>query len=303
MNINNDINQQILVLLEDLAALGNISDPRGLSTVEANLVTLTLDPKRVLLNFKSRPFNYKYLAGELGWYIDKDTSVENIGRFSSFWKTIAVDGKANSNYGNLVLKDYPTDAEKEGEKIHVNQLEWVYKKLTEDKNTRQAVAFFNSPYFQYDGNKDFVCTMYVNFWIRHDCLHMKVQMRSNDVFFGLTFDAPWFSTIMQSMYLNLKKVYPALRLGYYYHCADNMHYYARHYDLVEKILSEEKELISPEFEVIKPIFEFDENKKLVITNEAETLASDIRDYLSGNVNTPEESGIWKTLLKNIYKLS
>jgi thymidylate synthase len=66
-------------------------------------------------------------------------------------------------------------------------------------------------------------------------------MRSNDVFYGLTFDAPFFSFLMQSVYLILKKddKYKSLELGDYYHFADNLHFYERHFELAEKIKQED----------------------------------------------------------------
>ena len=101
--------------------------------------------------------------------------------------------------------------------------------------------FFNQPKFQFKGNKDFVCTMYANFFIRNNKLNMKIQMRSNDIFYGLTFDAPFFSFLMQSVYLILKKhdMYKSLELGTYYHFADNIHFYERHFELADKIKNTE----------------------------------------------------------------
>ena len=81
--------------------------------------------------------------------------------------------------------------------------------------------------------------MYANFFIRNNALHMKIQMRSNDIFYGLTFDAPFFSFLQQSVYLKLKETYPDLELGMYYHYADNLHFYERHFDLASEIRFEE----------------------------------------------------------------
>jgi thymidylate synthase len=67
---------------------------------------------------------------------------------------------------------------------------------------------------------------------------MKVQMRSNDIFYGLTYDAPWFSTIHQTVYLNLLEKYPELQLGGYFHFSDNTHYYERHFELAMDITQE-----------------------------------------------------------------
>ena len=141
---------------------------------------------------------------------------------SPFKSTNPGTNEINSNYGSLVIGE---------------QLEWVINSLRSDKNTRQAIAFFNRPQFQFEGNKDFVCTMYANFFIRNNKLNMKVQMRSNDMFYGLTFDAPFFAFLHQSVYHCLLDLYTDLELGNYYHCADNMHFYEKHFNLAEKIIS------------------------------------------------------------------
>ena len=78
---------------------------------------------------------------------------------------------------------------------------------------------------------------------------MKIQMRSNDIFYGLTFDAPFFSFLHQTVYqavwkervLELNGEDDILELGTYYHCADNIHFYERHFDMSSKIISESDE--------------------------------------------------------------
>lgn len=184
---------------------------------------MAIDPTNCIADFKDRAFNFKYFAGELAWYLNKDRDVNYINQFSNFWQYIVNPGtnEINSNYGSLVFNE---------------QLEWVIEQLHKDPNSRQAIMFFNQPKFQFEGNKDFVCTMYANFFIRNNKLNMKVQMRSNDVFYGLTFDAPFFSFLQQSVYLILKDTMPELKLGTYYHYADNMHFYERHFDLANNII-------------------------------------------------------------------
>ena len=82
------INVQVFHLLEDLEVAGQTSNPRGLKTVEANLGTLQINPLHSVMDFPSRRFNWKYFAGELGWYLKADPSIEFINNFSSFWKDI-----------------------------------------------------------------------------------------------------------------------------------------------------------------------------------------------------------------------
>jgi thymidylate synthase len=296
MNSQHDINSQVYALLEDLSAFGMKSSPRGHNVVEANVATLDIDPLHPLMDFADRKFNYKYFAGELAWYISRDNSIDFINNFSTFWSGLTTDGKVNSNYGTILLGDHPSST-------GVNQLEWVYNSLKKDKDSRQAVAFLNCPYYQWESNKDFVCTMYLNFWIRHDRLDMKVQMRSNDVFFGLSYDAPWFSLVHQSMYLELKKIYPDLKIGMYYHCADNIHYYERHFDLVEKIISAGVSK-SPKFELNYSLFNFDLGK-MKISDEALNYYEQVDKMLITERTTgiKFEKESWKDILSNLVKIS
>lgn len=208
---------------------GDLSKPRDLEVKELLLADITIDPRKPIANFESRKFNWKYFAGEMAWYLHRDNDISYINKFSNFWKGITNQGtnQINSNYGALVINN--------------EQIGWVVDSLLVDNNSRQAIMFFNQPKFQFKGNKDFVCTMYANFFIRDNKLNMKIQMRSNDVFYGLTFDAPFFSFLMQSVYLILKKdeKYKSLELGNYYHFADNLHFYERHFELAEKIKQED----------------------------------------------------------------
>jgi len=208
---------------------GDLSKPRDLEVKELLLADITIDPRKPIANFESRKFNWKYFAGEMAWYLHRDNDISYINKFSNFWKGITNQGtnQINSNYGALVINN--------------EQIGWVVDSLLADNNSRQAIMFFNQPKFQFKGNKDFVCTMYANFFIRDNKLNMKIQMRSNDVFYGLTFDAPFFSFLMQSVYLILKKddKYTSLELGDYYHFADNLHFYERHFELTEKIKQED----------------------------------------------------------------
>lgn len=241
---------------------------------------MEFDPRFPIMNFKSRPFNWRYFAGEIAWYARKDKNINFINQFSSFWKNIATnDGIVNSNYGSLLFDE---------------QLIWAYNALKNDPNTRQAISFVNRPVFQYEGNKDFVCTMYLNFWIRNNRLYMKVQMRSNDIFYGLSYDAPFFATLQQQMYHWLKNDLPELQLGTYYHCADNIHYYERHFELADKIVSEGHSEIF--FFLRKPLYNII-NGKLVESSQLTDYVNEIEELVDKNNHTHEEC---KKLIEKLY---
>ena len=210
------INQEVKRLLNEI---NDENTPRDLKVKEKLFSSFSVDPTTVIIDHPERKFNWKYFAGELYWYLLKDRKIEEISHYSSFWKKLTnIDGTVNSNYGALYIGD---------------QFKWVYESLKRDKNTRQAIALYNRPEYQYSSNKDFICTLYTWFYIKDDTLNMKAQMRSSDLFYGISYDAPWFGTVLQSLYLNLKPLYPTLKLGTYYHHSDNLHFYERHFKLAE----------------------------------------------------------------------
>ncbi|MCK9574608.1 MAG: thymidylate synthase [Candidatus Pacearchaeota archaeon] len=248
--------KEFVRVIKKIQKSNNEVNPRGLKVKETLLEMMEIDPRYPIVDFKAREFPWKYLAGELGWYLRREKSLDNIKPFSSFWNRIADEnGEINSNYGNLLFG---------------KQLRWVYDSLVADIDTRQAVAFLNQPKFQYKGNKDFVCTFSLNFFVRKNKLNMKVTMRSNDIFFGFTFDAPFFSFVQQHMYLWLKETkYPDLELGTYYHFADNIHFYERHFDVANEIT---KELLTmpKSFILKKRMFDIDEDGEYSMTWDAKS---------------------------------
>jgi thymidylate synthase len=250
-------------IIQHIDTDGDVSQPRDLKVKEAILSNFVINPKQPIADFPQRNFNWKYLAGEMAWYLKQDRDVDYIGNFSNFWSRITNPdtNEINSNYGSLVFNK--------------EQFGWVIDSLEQDKNSRQAIMFFNSPKFQFEGNKDFVCTMYANFFIRHNILHMKVQMRSNDIFYGLTFDAPFFAFLQQSVYLKLKETYPELELGMYYHFADNLHFYERHFELAEQIKGEDIDITKESTFMLKqPFLEYD-GKNVTLSNLAQTFVNEI----------------------------
>lgn len=222
----NKVFQQII---KDINTLGSFNEPRGQQVKELLMDKRRIDSRKPFIDFESRPFNYKYFAGEIAWYLLQDNDIEFISDYSKFWTNLTNpnSNEINSNYGSLLFD---------------GQLEWCKQALIADPNSRQAIAFLNQPKFQFKDNRDFVCTMYLNFWLRDNKLHMKVQMRSNDIFYGLTYDAPFFAFIHQHMVHDINMItHTYLEIGDYYHMADNIHYYNQHSDLAKDIINERTE--------------------------------------------------------------
>lgn len=263
-------------IIDHIENQGEESQPRDLKVKESILSSFIVNPTEPIANFENRKFNWKYLAGEMAWYLNQDRDVDYIGAFSKFWSGLTNPGtnEINSNYGSLVFNK--------------EQFGWVVDSLQKDPNSRQAIMFFNQPKFQFEGNKDFVCTMYANFFIRHNVLNMKVQMRSNDIFYGLTFDAPFFSFLLQSVYLKLRETMPELELGNYYHFADNLHFYERHFALAEKISQEEP---NPETEskfiLREPFLDYD-GSIVFLTEAGKSFFKEVTESIGEDKSTPNQ---------------
>ena len=266
--------KELISKIEDES--NNTANPRGLKVKESLITGFSIDPVLPCADFESRGFNWKYFAGELAWYLLKYRDTDFIDKFSNFWKNIKnEDGTVNSNYGNLLLTKIEeikanSSSLKDSIKrdLSTSQIAWVVNSLKKDKSSRQAIAYIGGSRFQYEGNKDFVCTQYLLFFIRDNKLNMKVQMRSNDIFYGLTYDAPWFSTVHQNVYLELLEVYPELELGQYFHYSDNTHFYERHFELAEKISTEKSDYPGPRLELLKPLWHTYPEGHTVLTDEA-----------------------------------
>jgi thymidylate synthase len=177
-----------------------------------------------------------YTAKELQLHSQMVTSAKDMSQASSFWNNLAnPDGSINSAYGFLIWGDKSCANPKFGAE-RLTPWEWAINTLKRDKDSRQAIILLNKNENHWVGNQDIPCTNNVHFLIRNDTLQMFVDMRSNDVVFGLTYDLVFFTHVMHKALDELKEVYPTLRLGSYSHYAHSMHIYARHYPLVAKMM-------------------------------------------------------------------
>ena len=284
MNFSN----QFIDTIIDIESDGDVSQPRDLKVKEIQFGHIAIDPTRPIADFEARGFNWKYLAGEMAWYLKKDRDVDYIGQFSGFWSNITNPNtnEINSNYGSLVFNK--------------EQFGWAVDSLLKDKNSRQAIMFFNQPKFQFEGNKDFVCTMYANFFIRNNKLNMKIQMRSNDIFYGLTFDAPFFSFLHQSVYLILKDQYSDLELGVYHHFADNIHFYERHFELAEEIKSNRISSEGHTFELKDKFIDYTPSDGVKLTNAATEFIARIDDMVTHEPLAKRHD--YKQVLEDYFKI-
>lgn len=248
------LNNDFRTCLDRLMTHGIEAYPRGTTTKELLNYNITLtDPRNRVITFPERKTSTKYLLGEFIWYVSGSNDAAGILPYAKFWDSIrnsgAEDGydagTINSNYGNRLfghsnLPAFCTWDHRGSAAGKLSQWNETVALLTKDKDSRQAIMNIHVPGDRHAGNKDVPCTLTLHWFIREDKLHLIVNMRSNDVIFGFTNDVFQFTMLQEAMMLQLRKAYPDLQLGHYYHNAGSMHIYDRHFDMANAIIANPK---------------------------------------------------------------
>ena len=207
--------------------------PRGLDIHECLNVGLYIEnPTLNLFKYEDKSLTLPtgYVKKEMCLYLLGSDDARDFSKASKFWDNIKTkQGKINSAYGNLIFNKSLEDGR--------SQFDWAFDSLKNDKDSRQSFMRYNNTSHQYDGNKDMPCTFIQGFHIRDNKLHTTVEMRSNDLIKGTTYDIPSFILFQRLMLLRLREVYPDLEMGSYTHFANSFHLYSTDFELVERRLN------------------------------------------------------------------
>lgn len=208
------INDAWLKVIRNLEESGKESSPRGQKIKELQNVSVVIkDPKKRILSLPIRKMSLPYAFGEFLWYLSARNDVSMMEYYSKKMKGFSDDGfTLNSAYGYRIFgkhKDLPFD-----------QWKFVVDKLQEDPDSRQAVIHLHTP--NNKPTKDEVCTLSLQFFIREGKLDMVVNMRSNDIIWGFTYDVFNFTSLQELMANELN-----VEVGTYYHNAASMHIYEK----------------------------------------------------------------------------
>lgn len=92
---------------------GKEMSPRGLRVRQIYNSQIEIDSHFPFVHFdEDRPFNWKYFAAELAWYLKAETDPTFISKHSNFWKQLTntndspfKEGTINSNYGALMFNE------------------------------------------------------------------------------------------------------------------------------------------------------------------------------------------------------
>lgn len=226
----NTYNNRFLFILDMLWQKGSIVRPRGLVCKELANFQYYLNPRERFMCFDQRKLKLDYVKQEFLWYVRGIREDLSIATMAKMWQDIInPDGTINSNYGYYLFNPACTGT-------GISNFERIAQCLEKDPDSRRAAVMILGNHHLNSETKDYPCTAYINFLVRKNWLNMYVRMRSQDAIFGMGNDAPCFSFVHELMYARLKKQFPMMKLGRYWHLADSFHVYERHFDMVQDIL-------------------------------------------------------------------
>lgn len=282
----NSIDEIQIWMLEKLFSEGEFITTRELKTLELCNVNFCLsNPLNRITNNSKRKWKLPLAIGEFAWHVSGSNNLDFITYYARQWKNFSNDGKliSQSCYGYKIFK-----------KDISGESQWhrLIKLLKKDKYSRRAVLdLYDSDkgidYFA----KDIACVCTVQFLIRNEKLDVIVNMRSNDLIWGLPYDIYLFTMLQEMLALEL-----GIGLGRYYHNVGSMHIYERHFNLGNEILSERSTGFKeqPKMDELNSLKIFLEYEELIRINSISLI----------EIESLSVSNYWKSLLISLaeYKL-
>lgn len=254
-------------MLDKLYKEGDELSPRGKLIKELRPVSIEYtNPYNRTTFLATRRINPFFQLAESFQIISGINDAKWLSMFNANMINFSDDGKTyNAFYGER-LRHWGNNSPKGvlSEKA-LDQLYDVYKRILEDKDTRQAMAAIGNPtfdnyeYLNVEKGKDIACNLYITFKVRNNKLHMVVFNRSNDLHWGVMgANIVQFSTIQETMCSWLrnsgKEEFNNLELGSYHQIADSLHIYMDSYgaDISEKVIKyyENNPYVEPNFETV-----------------------------------------------------
>jgi thymidylate synthase len=197
-----------------ILAQGRTVAPRGMATAEIMGAYLKLtDPTARMVHISpQRVLNPAFAAAEAVWILS-GSSADWIHDYNSRLAALTDHGSLQGAYG-------PRLRRWQG---RLDQLDYVRRQLTRDRESRRAVVQIFDPGRDTTGHKDVPCTLGYRFYLREGSLEMHTSMRSQDVWLGLPYDL-----ITTTVLHELMAGWVGAEVGDYHHHVDSLHLYAQH---------------------------------------------------------------------------
>jgi thymidylate synthase len=191
---------------------GRIVCPRDMMTTEVVGAHLCLtNPRRRLVAVPPvRVINPAFAVAEALWILSGSDDPW-IFDFNDKLRLYADDGVLQGAYGPRIRRWGGT----------VDQLDAVRRKLSTDRESRQAAIQIFDPSRDHRGHRDVPCTLGYRFFIRQGRLEMHTSMRSQDLWLGFPYDI-FATTLLQELLAG----WLGVKVGEYHHHVDSLHLYA-----------------------------------------------------------------------------
>lgn len=208
---------------KEIMRRGKLVAPRGQKTRELLDVTIeVLDPTDTLPIGVGRKLNPAIAAAESLQLIGGVSRPELMTNISMNFANFLDGDRFWGAYGDRVRRM---------DRGGLHQAQIVVDRLRADPDSRQAVIALWRPEFDLvEGKKDYPCTLSLMFTIRDGRLQLHTTMRSNDLWWGLAYDAFQFAQLQLTVAHSL-----GVRAGSYVHHAISLHIYERDWENVEAL--------------------------------------------------------------------
>lgn len=212
-----------LDVIDYVLSNGKAVSPRGVKTLEITPATIVvLDPSDVVPLGVNRKPNLAIGAAESCHLVGGISDAEQMVKVTKNFAVFVEEGRLRGAYGPRTREQFPRVADL----------------LKADPDSRQAGAVIWKPDELATPSKDVPCTVLLHFKIRDGKLNMYATMRSNDVFWGLCYDAWMFANVQRTLAWALE-----IPVGTYYHTALSLHAYVdRDRDKFEALGSEHAQI-------------------------------------------------------------
>lgn len=220
----------LLCLYKALLATDDQNQGSRGATKEILGLTLRLSNPRARISRsenRGKPFS---AIGELLWYLSRSDKLDYILPYLPRYADDAVDGVLPGAYGPRMFSMRGS----------IDQIENVIHLLETTPGSKRAVVQLFNAEDLVKRLKEIPCTTTFQFHLRDSTLHMSVNMRSNDAYFGLPHDIFCFTMIQEMMARRL-----GTEVGEYIHHAGSMHVYEAYVDQLETFISEGFQQLRP----------------------------------------------------------
>ena len=228
--IGDSLDDLLHCLYKALLASENQNQGSRGSTIEILGLTLRLSNPLARISRsenRGKPFS---AIGELLWYLKKSDKLDYILPYVKKYEEDAQDGVLTGAYGPRMFSMRDS----------IDQIKNVIVLLQNTPGSKRAVVQLFNAEDLVTRLPEIPCTTTFQFHLRNSTLHMSVNMRSNDAYFGLPHDIFCFTMIQEMMARRL-----GAETGEYIHHAGSMHVYDQYIDRLKTFISEGFQQIRP----------------------------------------------------------